>query len=211
MAKKDKRLYTIPDELLLTRAKVMKNTVEAALPRYAARFPWIDALYLASFQSDIDTAAKLAPDHWLRTDIKVLASEVKALMADGKNKLTDLYSYSATAYRNNKQKQHALGAKRLRAARSNTSGMISLLLHAGNLAKKNPYQTDLTNRGYTQDEIDALLILGNDLKNKNDLLQQAKTIRKPATQQRKMMYNNVFSRMKLLKKCAKVLELTSRF
>lgn len=204
MAENLKRLYNFSDELLLTRAHTQKDSLNADLAAFAARFPWITGAYIASYEADIATAGQYPEDFSVMTDIKALTADVNAAVAEGKAQLDILFLYGEIAYPADRVKQRVFGQDRLAGARNNDEKMANLLLHAHSMAEKMPYKTDLLAKGYTQDNIDALRTVADKIKEKNTLQENAKTSRPVATQERILVFNNVFGRMNLLYKCAQV-------
>lgn len=204
MAEEITRLYNIEDELLLTRAQTQKDALSTDLASFTARFPWIVTAYLTSYQTDIDTAEAFPDDDTVMTDIKVLTSDVNASVAEGKSNLNILFLYSEITYPDDKVKQRVFGQDRMEKARNDQEKMMNLLEHANSFADKNPYKADLLAKGYTQVEIDALLTVADNIRDKNRLQENAKASRPVTTQDRIIVYNTVFSRMRLIFKCAQV-------
>lgn len=204
MSDEIKRLFNIEDELLLTRAQTQKDAANGDLTLFTARFPWFTAAYLTSYQTDIDTAEAFPEDATVMTDIKVLTADVNASVDEGKANVAALFLYAELTYPNDKVKQRVFGQDRMDKARTDQEKMINLLEHAHSFANKDPYKTDLLAKGYTQTEIDGLLTVADNIRDKNRLQENAKASRPVTTQDRIGVYNTVFNRMNTVYKCAQV-------
>jgi len=204
MAEELLRLYRMEDEELITRAQTQKNALNDDITAFTARFPWLLAAYVTSYQTDIDTADAFPEDNTVMTDIKVLTADVNASVEEGKGNLKVLFLYSEITYPKDLVKQRVFGQDRMDKARSDQEKMMNLLEHAHSFANKAPYRTDLMAKGYTVVEIDALATVADNIRDKNRLQENAVASRPVTTQDRIMVYNTVFSRMLLIYKCAQV-------
>ncbi len=198
------RNYNMEDELMLVRSQTMKDNVNADLVAFTARFPWIVPAYLASWQSDIDTAHAFPLDNAVLDDQTVLTNDVNASMEDAKGKLRTLFLFAEITYPKDTVRQRVFGQNQMDKARNDQEKMMNLLQHAYSFAKKDPYKTDLLAKGYTQVEIDALQTLAVNIENKNRLQENAKSQRPVTTQDRTEVYNSVFDQMPLISTCAQV-------
>jgi len=202
MADEIKRLYNFEDELMITRARTQKGNLQTDLALFTARFPWVDAVYVTSYQTDIDTADALPLDGTVMADITVLTSDVNASVAEGVAALNSLFRYAVLSYPTDKVRQRVFGQDRMEKARNDQEKMENLLEHANSMANKNPYKADLIAKGYTQLQIDGLLTISNNISAKNTLQEGAKSNRPVSTQDRITVYNIVFSRMRTIALCA---------
>lgn len=199
------RLYNMEDEVMIERAKVQQALLVTDLPAFTAKFPWIDAVWAASYLTDINTADAFPEDNTVMTNIEVLTADVNASMKEGVNSLKILFLYDEITYINDKVKQRVFGQDRMEKARTNKGKMENLLEHAHNMANQLPYKNDLINKGFTQFQIDALLTISDNISSKNTLQESSKTKRPVTTQKRIKVYNTVFAdRMRLIATCAQV-------
>jgi hypothetical protein len=202
MSQEIKRGYTMQDELLLTRASTQKANLTTDLAQFTAKFPWINAAWLTSYQTDIDTADAVPLDNTVMTDVKVLTADVNASVAEGREALQQLYRYAEITYPTDNVKQRVFGQDRFVKARGDQEKMENLLEHANGFADKLPYKTDLIAKGYTQPQIDNLLTISDNINTKNLLQEAAKSGRPVSTQERIKVYNIVLGRMQTIKTCA---------
>jgi hypothetical protein len=204
MAEEINRLYNMEDEVLLTRAQTQKNNLNTDAALFLARFPWLTAAYITSYQTDISTAEAFPLDDTVMTNISALTADVNASVIEGKGALNILFLFGEITYPKDKVKQRVFGQDKMDKARNDQEKMINLLEHANSFADKDPYKTDLLAKGYTQTEIDALLTVADNIRTKNGLQENAKSSRPVTTQERITVYNTVFERMGLVFRCAQV-------
>jgi hypothetical protein len=197
-----KRLYSMEDELMLTRAATQKGNLQNDLAAFTAKFPWINAAYVTSYQTDITTADAIPRDNTVMTDVKVLTADVNASVVEGREALSQLFRYAEITYPTDKVRQRVFGQDLLAKARSDQEKMENLLEHANGFADKLPYKTDLIAKGYTQPQIDNLLTISDNINTKNLLQEAAKSSRPVSTQDRISVYNIVFERMQTISTCA---------
>ena len=198
------RLYNIEDEVMLTRGQAQKTNLETDLAQFTARFPWLNAAYVTSYQTDLDTADAFPADDTVMTDLKVLTADVNASAVEGKGALNILFLFAKITYPNDKVRQRVFGQDLMEKARQDQEKMEDLLEHANSFADKNPYKADLLAKGYTQLEIDGLLTISNNINTKNRLHESAKVNRPVTTQDRVIVYNTVFERIRTVSTCAQV-------
>lgn len=204
MADEIGRLFNFEAEVVLTRGQTQKDALTTDLALFTARLPWINAAYLTSYQTDIDTAAAFPDDNTVMTNVKVLTADVNASVEEGKGNLKILFLYSEITYPTDKVKQRVFGQDRMDKARSDQEKMMNLLDHANSFADKAPYKADLIAKGYTQVEIDALTTVADNIRDKNRIQENAIGSRPVTTQDRTIVYNTVFNRMLLINTCAQI-------
>ena len=204
MADEMKRKYTMQDELLTQRAGTQRDNLNDDLALFTAKFPWLDAAFVTSYSTDIDTAIQFPRDNSVVMDIMVLTDDLKASMTEGVNALDILFNYAKIAYFDNKVKERVFGQDQMGKARNDQEKMTRLLRHANGFADKDPYKTDLQTKGYTQMETDNLVAFSGNIETKNGIQEQAKTERPVTTQGRINVHNIVYDRMLLVSVCAKV-------
>lgn len=190
------RLYRMEDELMLERAGTQKGNLQIDLALFTAKFPWIDAAYLTSYGTDIDTADAFPLDNTVMSDVKVLTSDVNASVAEGRTALQSLFRYATFAYPTDNARQRVFGQDQMDKARNDQNKMENLLEHAHSFANKVPYKTDLIARGYLQPQIDALLTISDNIHTKNGLQEGAKSNRPVSTQDRIKVHNIAFVRLR---------------
>ena len=134
------RLYNMEDELLLTRAETQKNNLVSDLALFTARFPWINAAYVTSYESDINTANAVPQDNTVMTNIKVLTADVNASVGEGKSALNILFLFGEITYPNDKVRQRVFGQDQMEKARNDQEKMMNLLEHANSFANIVPFK-----------------------------------------------------------------------
>ena len=87
MANEVKRLYTMEDELMLERAGTRHINLQADAALFTAKFPWIDAVYITSYGTDIATADAFPLDNTVMSDVKVLSADVNSTVEEGRGAL----------------------------------------------------------------------------------------------------------------------------
>ncbi len=202
MAKKVDRLYTMQDELMQTRAQVMHDNLAADLADFTPHFPFVTALYNASFQTDITTAKTFPLDGVVISNIKVLTADVEASKDEGGEALDDIDTYAKLAYKNDLARQRVFGQDDWSKAKNDQEKMVNALEHCHSFASVNPYKAALMGKGLLQLGIDRLLTIANDINVKNGLQENAKSARPVTTQDRIIVNNIVYARMQEIRICA---------
>lgn len=198
------------DDPMLERAEVFHDALEVELADFTARFPWLDATWLASFQADITAADAFPTDDSVVLDIKVLTGDVGAAMQQGYAGLLTLGAYAKLAYPTDLARQKVFGNQNWTAARNSTLKLQEALELAHSKAEMAEYKTALLNKGYTQAEIDMLLTLSDELKLKNRLQEAAKMGRHVTKHDRIALHNVVWQRMQTINTCAEVVRVSDK-
>lgn len=194
MANEVKRLYTMEDELMLERAGTRHINLTADLALFTAKFPWINPAYIASYGTDIATADAFPLDNTVMSDVKVLSADVNSTVEEGRGALQSLFRYAEFAYPTDTARQRVFGQDQYDKARKDSGKMENLLEHANGMADKVPYKAALLGKGYTQAQIDNLLIISDNINTKNLLQEAAKSSRPVTSQDRIKVYNIVWRR-----------------
>ncbi len=203
-AKPIKRIYTMEDELMLTRAQTMHDNLAADVADFQAKFPWLDVAFIASFLTDITTAASYPLDGAVVNNIKVLTEDVAASMVEGMKALDTLDVYARVAYRDSLARQRVFGQNNWDKARNDQQKMVDALELAYGFASVVPYNTDLQAKGMSVADIDSLNTISQNIALKNKLQEFAKSGRPISTEDRIKVYNIVWERQQLISICSEL-------
>jgi hypothetical protein len=152
-----KRLYTMEDEEMQTRAQTMHSNLLIDLAAFTAKFSWFDAAFILSFLTDITTAKNYELDMQVVNLIKVLTADLKASTDEGMRALDLLDIYARIAYPTDITQQRVFGQKMWEKARNDQQKMYKALKMAHNLANAAPYKAALLAASMQQTDIDNLL------------------------------------------------------
>lgn len=199
---KIKRLYAMPDEVMQTRAQTMHDILNQDLLLFTAKFPWLDAAWVNVFQQQITAAKNTLPDYSPKLGIRVTTDDKKNALKSGMNALHIIDVYAQLAYDENPALQNVFGQPQWEAARADADKMISALTLANEFADKNPYKTDLMNKGLSQQNIDDLLTIAADIEQKIKTHKTKKQDRPVSTEERIVINNTVFKTMKTVNICS---------
>jgi hypothetical protein len=199
-----KRIYTMEDEALITRAKTTRKFLEDHLGAFAAKFSWIDASFVTAFEADILAADNALANQLLAGNKKVMTEDVSLIMEQGFAALHVLGTYAGLAYPKDQKRRMVFGQEAWRAARYDRKKMFDVLVQAHSLASQDPYKTDLGNKGFTPADENLLRDLADLLDEKKIPQLNAGKEKRILTADRILLYNKVFETMKTLKLCARL-------
>jgi hypothetical protein len=198
------RLFNGNDDETLERAGVFHDRLVPELAQFTARFPWLDAVWLAAFEADIAAADAFPTDESVTLDIKVLTGDVRSAMQQGFAALQTLGGYAKLAWPTDAERQRVFGQQNWRKAYSSTLRLKECLELANEKADSAALKPGLLAKGYTQLEIDQLTTLANELHTKNRLQEAAKAGRKVTKHDRIALLNIVWQHMQTINTCASV-------
>lgn len=198
------RAFTMSDNVLLQSAGVFHGCLSAELGSFTARFPWLDAAWLAAFGVEIATANAFPADMSIRLDVGVISSDLRMAMNQGYGALKALAGYATLAWPTDLSRQRAFGQDNWPAARPNTLRLIEAIELAHGTAQDADFKPLLLGKGCTQAAIDQLATLAIELRDRNNLLEAAKADRKVKRHDRIVLLNTVWERMTTLTTCATV-------
>ena len=204
MARKRERKYNMGDDPMLERAQVFHDQLNGELADFTARFPWLDAPWLAAFQADITAADAFPKDESVILDLKILTGDVTASMQQGYAALQALGGYAKLAYPSDPARERVFGQQYWADARDNTLKLQEALELAHAKADSASFKPDLLAKGYTQPEIDQLNTLAMDLQTKNGLQEALKVGRHVTKADRIALLNVVWEHMRTINTCASV-------
>lgn len=204
MAEKIERKYTGTDDSMLERGEVFHDRLSEELADFTARFPWLDAAWLNSFDNDIAAADAFPKDESIVLDIKVLTGDVTGAMQQGYAALQTLGGYAKLAWPTDVARQRVFGQQNWAKASKNTLKLQEALELAHEKADSATYKADLLAKGYTQPEIDTLETLADEIQLKNRLQEAAKAGRSVSVHDRVSLLNVVWGHMQTINTCASV-------
>jgi hypothetical protein len=208
MAEKPVRKYKLADDAMLERAQTFHDRLEGELVIFGPRFPWLDAAWLAAFQTDILTADRYPSDENVILDQHLLTGDVRSALQQGHAALVTLGLYAKLAFPKDLARQRAFGQQHWTAARFSTLKLNEALGVAHAKAADIEFKDDLLNKGYTEFEIDTLEDLSEELQLKNRLQESAKLGRQVNSHDRVALHNVVWQHMQTIAVCAKVVWLS---
>jgi hypothetical protein len=191
-------------EAMQTRAQVFHGNLTDQLADFQAKFPWIDAPYLLSFNSDIATSKSFQIDQSVQNSLRVITEDINASVAEGMRGLDGLDIYARLAFPDSRAKQRVFGQDTWDKARDDQEKMISALTLANSFADAAPYKAALLAKGMTQGDIDNLATVAANIELKNTLQEKAKSGRPVTTEDRIQVNNIVWKRMQTISICSEL-------
>jgi hypothetical protein len=173
----------------------MLDHVITDLLLFTAKFPFIDAAYVAAWQTAIDNADDAPDDEQVLDDQQMVTYNMSIAMNDARNLYTLLIIYVKLAFPGNDAVLEQFGLKRYRRDRSVQGDMKELMDIAYTRANSTDYKAALIAKGFTQVMIDSLLASANDLDTKNLNQENTKLDRYVLTRNRNLMLNEVWDYM----------------
>lgn len=204
MAQPIEPLFSLNYDVMLERAQVFHDRLEVELASFTAKFPWLDAVWLAAFEADIAAADAYPTDEEVTLDIKVLTGDVRGAMQQGYAGLNTLGVYAKLAWPNDLARQRVFGQQNWYKSRNSTLKLQECLQLAHTKADSAAYKAALLAKGYTQPQIDQLGTLAGELNTKNGLQEAAKAGRKVSSRDRVALLNIVWQHMQTINVCAAV-------
>lgn len=202
MAQPIEPLFNYAYDVMLERAGVFHDRLEAELASFTAKFPWLDAVWLAAFLADIGAADAFPTDEEVTLDIKVLTGDVRGAMQQGYAGLNTLGVYAKLTWPNDLARQRVFGQQKWAKSRNSTLKLQECLELAHTKADTAAYKGPLLLKGYTQPQIDQLGTLADELGTKNRLQEAAKAGRKVSSHDRVALLNIVWQHMQTINVCA---------
>lgn len=202
MSKPIKRVYTFSDDVMLQRAQVVFDALSEELADFSARFPWLDAVWLAAFGNDIQAANAFAKDNSTVLEVKVLTGDVGSAQRQGYAALQTLGWYAKLAWPADVARQRVFGQDRWRDAYDHTLKLQQALELAHSKAEDSDYKGALLAKGYTQAEMDSLETLSEEIMLKNRLQEAAKNGRTVSSHDRVAIHNTVWHHLQTVGICA---------
>lgn len=163
-------------------------------PGFAVKFPFVDAVYVASYQTDITTAINFQSDTAQVNLIKVLTEDVEASVAEGMKSLDTLDTYARLAFPDSPAKQRVFGQDTWDKARNDQQKMSKALKLAHSFASVDPYLSALEAKGAGAAGIASLLTTAANIDTKDALQEKAKAGRPVVTEDRINVHNIVWAR-----------------
>ncbi len=204
MVKIIKPLYNMENEAMLVRAEVFHTQLVADLAAFTARFPYINVAWAAAFIASINTANALPLDNQVLSNLKVLTSDVNAQVILGRAALNELDAYAKVTYKKDIKRQRSFGQADWDEAYNDQEKMMNALEAAHLQATTAPYEAELDAKGYTDTEATQLETIATNLRNLNNLQENAKNNRPVTTQDRIVQYNSVWEIMQEINITSKV-------
>lgn len=192
-------------EAMLVRAEVIKNQLAEDLAEFEAKFPFMNADYVTALTTSIENANTLPLDNQVVSNIKLLTADVNAHVVLGRNALSDLNTYAKLAYKKDPAKQQAFGQKDWDKAYSDQEKMENALEFANDIAKDEPFVTDLSAKGFTVADNANLLTIATNIHSRNILQENAINKRPVTTAERITLYNSLWEIIKDISLAAKML------
>lgn len=198
------RLYSLEDELMQTRATTMHSNAVNDLADFTAKFPWFNATYLTSVETDITTAMAFQTDNTVVDAIKVLTEDVNSSLEEGMRALDTLDIYARLAYPDSHARQRVFGQDGWAKARNDQQKMVNALEQAFLYADQTTYKTALTGKGMAASDIAALDTIAQNIQLKDKMQEAAKSNRPVTTEDRIRLNNIVWGRMQVIATCAEL-------
>lgn len=211
MAKKEKRMYSKTDILMLEQAGVVHALLygtdgsDGKLADFTTDFPELNAAWLAAFKAAIDSADEVPGDREVLIDQRVDTQSVNQLMDLARKRMTRLYRYAGIAYADKHKPRDIFAYALFIVGRYSQSKLHEAMLVAHEQAKTEPHKTKLTAAGFSQSRIDELFTLAQSLSATNLEQEIKKTDRVGITQERIKKCNTVWKLWKKLNMAAKVI------
>ncbi len=201
--KKITKNYNKTDEKMHEEANVKLNALKTDIAEFAAFDPKFTNEYVDIFTTKINSAQNAVTDNVLIDQLagKTLAVETK--MDSCRTKYRSVKYFVETAFKNNRAVQNEFGFNDYKEARSSQTKMISFIKQLGISAKR--HQAELISAGMTEESINEIETLGNELDLANEHQEDFKKERTVLTQSRVILNNEVYDMVKEIARAGKII------
>jgi len=199
-----KKNYNMDEDVLLERAQLFHDTLTLELADFTAQFPWLDAPWVANFQTETDAADDFPKDIDVTLDIEIKTGDVVMAMSQGRSALDRLGTYAKLAWPADLKRQTSFGQEGWTKAKRNTLDLKEALQTAHRKAENAALKTELLDKGMTQPDIDLLDSTADEIETKNSTQELGKSGRKVQTGDRTRLHNAVYATMKTINNCAQL-------
>lgn len=203
-AEEIRRIYIKSDEEMLQQAQVMHDNFVNDQIAFVAKLPELATPFETLWQSEIDAAQAIAPDSTVVDYLQILTHNAQQELYNAQDLFQVLMFYAKRAYPKELEIQNSFGADKYKKSRNSQLKMIDLMEQAHTAAIEPDNTAALIAKGYTQVQINNLLIIRDSLYEKNSLQENAKNNRLMSTYDRITALNNVWGRMVLVSDASKL-------
>jgi len=195
--------YGLTDAEMHEEAIIKQNALKTDIAEFAAFDPKFTNEYVESFSTKINAAKSAITDNVLIDQLAAKTNVVEKAMDSCRKKYRSVKYFVEIAFKNNKAVQNVFGFNDYNAARNSQTKMESFIKQLGISAKS--YQTELIASGMTQESINEIETLGNELRLSNEQQEDFKKQRTLLTQNRVLLNNEVYEIVKQIARAGKII------
>lgn len=201
--KKITKNYGLTDAEMQEEANIKLNALIIDITKFAAFDPKFTNEYVDSFKTKINAAESAITDNVIIDQLAAKTNTVEKAMDNCRKKYRSTKYFVEIAFKNNKAVQNEFGFNDYNAARNTQIKMIAFFTQLSISAKR--YQTELIASGMTEESINEIETLGNELSLANEQQEDFKKQRTLLTQSRIILNNEVYEIVKEIARAGKII------
>ena len=204
MLSKIHRVYKKSDLEMLQQAQLFYQLFIDDKLIFIAANPLFNDPFANNFNDAIMYADNFPSDEDNITQAAILTEKLNNLLTSTYFRLQELYTYTELAW-NSRAKTYSFGKNKYNEYRQSVIDMADLLVLGYNLANEPQNNIDLLAVGYTQEKIDYLNTMADDIKNMYELREEMYANYKIETESRIKALNEVWGFMQQINRMSKLI------
>lgn len=199
------RLFNKPDELMLEQAQTMYDNFVAEKANFIANVPVFEDPFAENFQAIIREAEALPLDNEIIAEAAIYTEQLEITMEEARKAYMKLIYYVKLAFPDSNAILDVFGHNKYEKERKSQTGMLNLLEQAHRKAEDSKYKNSLISNGFTQEMIDGLQTIYQNIREQNRMQEDALNERPLKTQQRVEKLNKVWEFMEKISEATKII------
>ena len=195
--------FKCTDAKMLEEARIKLNALKIDIDLFTAFDPNFTNEYVSAFTAKIVEAEAEIIDNVIRDQLAAKTATVENIFDSCRKKYRSVKYFVGIAFENNKAVQNEFGFNDYNTARRNQVKMIVFMRQLGISAKR--YQSELIASGMTEESINEIETLSNDLSLSNEQQEDFKKQRVLLTQSRIILYNEVWDFVRQVARAGKII------
>jgi len=191
------------NEKMLEEANVKFNALKIDIALFAVFDTKFTPEYVEAFGAKITKAETEIIDNVIIDQLAGKTAKVEEIFDLGRKKYRSVKYFVGKAFENNKAVQNEFGFNDYNSVKRNQVKMIVFMRQLGISAKR--YQAELIASGMTEESINEIETLGNDLSLANEQQEDFKKQRVLLTQNRTILYNEVWDYVVQVSRAGKII------
>ena len=195
--------FKCTDAEMFEEAHIKLNALKVDIIEFTAFDPNFTVEYINAFIAKIVEAEAVIIDNVIKDQLAAKTATVENIFDSCRKKYRSVKYFVGIAFENNKAVQNEFGFNDYNTARRNQVKMIVFMRQLGISAKR--YQSELIASGMTEESINEIETLSNDLSLSNEQQEDFKKQRVLLTQSRIILYNEVWDFVRQVARAGKII------
>ncbi|MBI9036642.1 MAG: hypothetical protein JEY97_00795 [Bacteroidales bacterium] len=191
------------DAEMLEEARIKANALKIDIDLFAAFDPKFTIEYVNAFDAKIVKAEAEIVDNVIKDQLAAKTATVENILDSCRKKYRSVKYFVGIAFENNKAVQNEFGFNDYNTSRRSQVKMLVFMRQLGISAKR--YQSELIAAGMTEESINEIETLSNDLSLSNEQQEDFKKQRVLLTQSRIILYNEVWDYVRQVARAGKII------